>query len=134
MRWGVWKLKAPDPYRQGQSRRIPECTPKEPEYMRNGRFGNKRTADIAGLGVFPEAFDWVSDFFGMCLEVLSALVSFAFTFGATRGFFAFFNLGSSLESSWSLASVSAFFRFLDFGPAPGSGRTVCFFGGGGVGV
>jgi len=102
--------------------------------MRNGRLGNKRTADIAGLGIFPEAFDWVSNFFVSRLEGLSALVSFALTFGAGRDFFAFFNLGSSSESSWSLSSVSAFLRFLDFAPAPGPGRAVRSFGGGGVGV
>lgn len=127
-------MRAPDPYHQGQSRQIPERTPKTPEHMRNGRLRNERTADIAGLGVFPEAFDWVSNFFVSRFEVLSALASFAFTFGAGRGFFAFFNLGSSSESSWSLASVSAFLRFLDFIPTLGSGPAVRFFGGGGVGV
>jgi len=98
------------------------------------RLRNKRTADMAGLGVFPEALDWVSDFFDSRLEAVSTFIAFAFNFDVGRGFFAFFNLGSPSESSWSLASVSVFLRFLDFAPAPGSGRAVRFFGGGGVGV
>lgn len=121
-----------DPYRQGQNQRTPRRTTKKPQHMHGAKLKNRRTADIAGLGAFPEAFEWVPDFFVSCLEGLPTLIALAFEVG--RGFFAFFNLRSWSESSRSLASVSAFLRFLDFTPAPGSGRATRFFGGGGVGV
>jgi len=108
--------------------------PHKPEHMRSTRLRSERTADIAGLGVFPEAFDWVSDFFVSRLEDLSTLIPFASNFGAGRGFFAFLKSCSSSESSWLLPSVSVFLRFLDFVPCPGSARALRFFGGGGVGV
>ena len=95
-------------------------------YMRKTRFESKRTADIAGLGAFPEAFGLMPDFFVSRLEDPSTL-GFAFGFGIGRGFFAFVYLSSLSESSWSLASLSVFLRLLGFAPALGSVRAVRFF-------
>lgn len=104
-----------------------------PESMRDIRFENERTADMAGLGVFPKAFDLIPNFFVSLLETLTILVSFTFTLSVERDFFAFLDSGSLSEPSRSLASVSVFLRLLDFAPAPGSARPFRFFGGGGDG-
>lgn len=104
-----------------------------PESMRDIRFENERTADMAGLGAFPKAFDLIPNFFVSLLETLTILISFAFTFNVERDFFACLDSGSSSEPSRSLASVSVFLRLLDFAPASGSGRPFRFFGGGGDG-
>lgn len=98
--------------------------------MHNARFENKRTADMALLGVFSEAVNLTPDFFVLLLEALTTLISFTFTFtfDVEPEFFIFLDPGSSSELSWSLASAFDFLRLLDFPPS-GSGRAVRFFGG-----
>jgi len=99
--------------------------------MHDIRFENERTADMALLGAFPETADLTLDFFVLPLEDLSALAPFSLTFDVEPDFFAFLDLGSLSELSWSLASTFFLLRLLEFPPASGSGRAVRFFGGDG---